>query len=426
MTKLLWTQRQDIGPSARFGHALAFDQTRKRTVLFGGVDASGAELADTWAWDGEAWTQVGDMGPAARAGHQLVFQSGRGCVLLFGGASEGAFFGDTWEWDGEAWTQVDDTGPTARGRHGLAYDSIAKRVVLFGGEDASGSRLSDTWEWHGEAWTQVDDTGPAGRSGHAMCYDGVLGGALLFGGDTGEACASDTWVRGEAGWTQLTEIGPAGCEGAGLVFTGASSILFGGLDATAAPAALFGESWELAGDEWTERQDIGPAPRWYHAMTHDTARGRVVLFGGLRAAVEGARSADLFADTWEVAATGQAPSTQAPGTEPPEQTAGGQAPTGTLALVSFTLVPDTIGPGAPPFTVTVGLNAPAPGNATVEVFSPATGVRFATHNVPAGALGDSFSLLLGLGGMTPGEDFKIQARLAPNGVPLTAVLHVSQ
>jgi hypothetical protein len=36
MAKLLWSQRQDMGPSPRWSLAMAFDAVRKRTVLFGG------------------------------------------------------------------------------------------------------------------------------------------------------------------------------------------------------------------------------------------------------------------------------------------------------------------------------------------------------------------------------------------------------
>jgi hypothetical protein len=39
MAKLLWSQRQDMGPSPRWSHAMAFDAVRKRTVLFGGKPA---------------------------------------------------------------------------------------------------------------------------------------------------------------------------------------------------------------------------------------------------------------------------------------------------------------------------------------------------------------------------------------------------
>jgi hypothetical protein len=36
MSRFLWTQKEDIGPSARFGHAMAYDSVRSRTILFGG------------------------------------------------------------------------------------------------------------------------------------------------------------------------------------------------------------------------------------------------------------------------------------------------------------------------------------------------------------------------------------------------------
>ena len=41
--------------------------------------------------------------------------------------------GDTWEWDGEEWAQQEDVGPPARVFHAMAYDAVRDRVVLFGG-----------------------------------------------------------------------------------------------------------------------------------------------------------------------------------------------------------------------------------------------------------------------------------------------------
>ena len=49
---------------------------------------------------------------------------------------------------------------------------------------------------------------------------------------------------------------------------------------------------------WTERQDIGPAPRSGHAMAFDTNRSRVVLFSGAFADV-GNDPSVLLGDTWE-------------------------------------------------------------------------------------------------------------------------------
>ena len=67
MPAFLWTQKEDIGPSPRHGHAMCFDAARQRTFLFGGADE--APLGDSWTWSGQNWTQVGDTGPAPRFDH---------------------------------------------------------------------------------------------------------------------------------------------------------------------------------------------------------------------------------------------------------------------------------------------------------------------------------------------------------------------
>lgn len=347
MVSLLWTQRQDIGPSARLGHALAYDAARSRTLLVGG-DGLGTLYNDTWLWDGESWTQVQDIGPSGRAGHAIAYDSARQRVVLFGGRGTSAL-ADTWEWDGEAWTQVEDTGPSARSRHALAYDSSRSRVVLFGGTDGSSGLLGDTWEWDGDEWTQVEDTGPAARDGHAMCFETPAGRTVLFGGGVG----SDTWAWNGTAWTELNNTGPAPYDGTALVSTaGQGVVLFGGIDSTGATPALSRLTWTLSGTDWTERQDMGPAHRHGHGLAYDAARGRVVLFGGCGAPTATATAADLFGDTWELPA-GSGGGT-GPGTEP------------AVTLVHFALVPDTVGV-TEGFSVEVGLDQPAPAPTDVSL-----------------------------------------------------------
>jgi hypothetical protein len=56
MPRFLWTQKQDIGPSARFEHAMTYDSVRSRTIMFGGRLLIGGQVGsvnDTWEWDGE-------------------------------------------------------------------------------------------------------------------------------------------------------------------------------------------------------------------------------------------------------------------------------------------------------------------------------------------------------------------------------------
>ena len=122
-------------------------------VLFGG-DSGGVAARDTWQWDGDSWSQLADIGPVERSGHALAYDTTRSRVVLFGGGPvDGDPFGDTWERDGTDWVEVDDVGPPARKGHGMAF--------LFGGVGAESLRgLGDTWEFDGTEWIQVADFGP--------------------------------------------------------------------------------------------------------------------------------------------------------------------------------------------------------------------------------------------------------------------------
>jgi hypothetical protein len=53
-----WHELDVEGPSARLSPALGFDTARGVWVLYGGFDASGDELADTWQFDGSTWQCV--------------------------------------------------------------------------------------------------------------------------------------------------------------------------------------------------------------------------------------------------------------------------------------------------------------------------------------------------------------------------------
>lgn len=342
MSRFLWTQKEDIGPPPRFGHAMCYDSARACAVLFGG---DGSQLfGDTWTWSGGLWTQVADTGPSPRRGHSLSFDSTRGVVLLFGGSSGNLLERDTWTWDGENWTQVEDTGPAPRAGHGMAFDSARSRVVLFGG-DGNVAPLQDTWEWDGNSWTQVEDTGPSARAYHCLTYDLTKQRTILFGGEDSQGAAlGDTWQWNGTDWTQLQDIGPSDRTRASIVSTDAQVAVFGGLSsANPNPVpTLFGESWTLQNDAWTERQDMGPAARWGHAMAFDTARRTIVMFGGHSSAAfkEGA---DLLADTWEHVETD-------PPSVPNQGNGGGQ-------LAQLALNPASANPGQQ-VSAEVSLTAP--------------------------------------------------------------------
>jgi hypothetical protein len=64
-------------------------------LLYGGKDDA-TFFKNTWEWDGHHWTQRQDIGPSARAFAAMAYDSGRRHAVLFGGAGPG-LYGDTWE-----------------------------------------------------------------------------------------------------------------------------------------------------------------------------------------------------------------------------------------------------------------------------------------------------------------------------------------
>jgi hypothetical protein len=221
-------------PSARVAFGLAQDTGRGRTVLFGGSTGTGTWLADTWEWDGSEWTRrLPASSPAARFGTALAYDSARGVSVLFGGSDNAINLADTWEWNGTDWVQrFPSVSPTARRNHALVYDSVRQRTVLFGGFDTA--LRNDTWEWDGTTWTQrTPATQPAVRSSCSACFDRNRGRVVVFGGQGSGGQLGDTWEWDGTDWTQRVPLGtPVARSGAAMAFDSGRgrSVLFGGFN----------------------------------------------------------------------------------------------------------------------------------------------------------------------------------------------------
>lgn len=360
MARLLWTQRRDFGPLARFGHAMVFDVARKHVLMIGGQSSNGARLGDTWAWNGEHWTQVADMGPSPRSNHSMAYDESRERVVMFGGSNGDTSFRDTWEWDGEAWTQTSDSGPSARSGAAMVFISADRHVLLVGGASGGGDLLGDTWKWDGTDWTQVEDAGLPPRSDHAIAEDPPRNRVVVFGGRDVSGSLGDTWEWDGTLWSQEASFGPPACSRASMAFARSRCILYGGVagvtTATSAPE-VFGKTWEWDGRHWTALQDIGPGPRVAHAMAYDSQRERVVLFGGVTIPLDSPdASLSATGDTWD---------------HPPEltPTQPGTIP-GRIRLASFTVAPNTISAAAGgSLRFSVVLSGPAPAGGNTVLFS---------------------------------------------------------
>jgi len=194
-------------PTPRRGSAMAYDSLRGVSVLFGGSDIQGGTETlrdDTWEWDGSVWNRCfPPTSPSARGGHAMTYDSTRDRTVLFGGQSSvpGVRLDDTWEWNGGGgtcsgtWTQLAVvSGPSQRNEAVMSYDSARGVAILVGGHGEN-IIYGDTWEWNGNSWTHRSNAGLTPHSGPGMAYEGARQMTVLFGGWDG-TYFDDTWEYG--------------------------------------------------------------------------------------------------------------------------------------------------------------------------------------------------------------------------------------
>jgi hypothetical protein len=149
-------------------------------------------------------------------------------------------------------------------------------------------------------WRQiVTQDAPAGRYTHGLAYDAQRNVTVLFGGDSPSSSsrANDTWEFNGTNWTEITPVqsppGRANIDQA-LVYDSARTkvVLFGGLGAS----GYLSDTWEYNGTMWTQITGQSPQSRDSHAMVFDSQRGLTVLFGGYS-------SGSRLNDTWEYTGT---------------------------------------------------------------------------------------------------------------------------
>jgi hypothetical protein len=74
-------------------------------VLFDGDDKLNNN-GKTWRFDGKRWTSNFLHGPVPRIGHFLVFDESKKRTILFGGSNRAIMFNDVWEWNGKEWKEI--------------------------------------------------------------------------------------------------------------------------------------------------------------------------------------------------------------------------------------------------------------------------------------------------------------------------------
>jgi len=254
-------------PPGRVQHAMAYDSTRRRLVLFGGRDELNVSFGDTWEWDGVTWNhRFPSTSPPPRRQHAMTYDPVRGRVVLFGGSAGMGALGDTWEWDGDTWQQrVSATSPVAQVLAGLSYSPARQRIVMFGGAN------SETWEWDGTNWTgYTQATSPPPTPYAAIWFDAARVKTILAASDGLLWEWNGSWVSRAASPTMPS--GGTGLRSSAYDPARARLVVAGGLTAQA-----LADTYECDGVGWAlavPRQ----RPQRADALAFDARRGRVVAF----------------------------------------------------------------------------------------------------------------------------------------------------
>lgn len=163
-TYTLMSNPNGASPPARQYAAQATD-TSGNTLLFGGQNANGP-LYDCWLYTTAAgWKQItatttptpfvpGTSSPSARYGAAMAYDQTHSVFVLFGGLTPNGYDNTTWTYtvSTQTWTQqTGGTAPTSMAFASMAYLTSASGVVLFGGLDYqqcyNGTYLFGTTSW---------------------------------------------------------------------------------------------------------------------------------------------------------------------------------------------------------------------------------------------------------------------------------------
>lgn len=318
-----WTNLSPLrSPPARDAAAMAYDPSAEEDVMFGGFancteSGCSSVLRDTWTFADGNWTEVPSNGPPppGRAGAAMAYDPSLGGVVLFGGVeANGTLLADTWAFVNGSWAELAPRGsPPGLYRPGLAYDAATAGLVLFGGIGGAPDRYvltNETWTFAEGAWKQVDPASspPPPADGVAMAAEPGDATILLEEHDAG-AGPSTTWAFGSDGWTNVTPAGPAPPAGAQNLVTDASDGYV--LDAPFPAVGLNASTYGFANGSWriVSASPSLPSPRAFAAIAPDPSTGTALLFGGTNGTA-------WLGDTWSSNGTAWTRSSGAGGPSP--------------------------------------------------------------------------------------------------------------
>jgi hypothetical protein len=206
----VWTKINVPTPDGRAEASFIFDRQRQKAVLFGGYrieNGAMKPLSDTWEWDGKSWQKMAEGTPTAKSGAAIAYDEQRKKVVLFGGGIRSGGANETWEWDGKSWAEINSAKTEPRYNSTMVYDSNRNKITRFGGWDGT-KRVSETWEFDGKTWTRLNIESPEARNHTVMVYDTKRRKIILFGGHNGDFVFGETWEFDGKSWRKIISVEP--------------------------------------------------------------------------------------------------------------------------------------------------------------------------------------------------------------------------
>jgi hypothetical protein len=317
-TQLSWFMKTTTGPEKRSCFGMIYDLQGDVILLNGGygLEKKGmfnnptfglpnSALGDTWIWNGSFWKLI-ENNQLRISRHAIAFDRNLNNVVISGGEIRfDSKLEETYRWSGNEWINADvnkEYCPSMSGSNqAMAFDEKRNSIILFVNKFTYSfyngpNNIGETWEWNGLIWSLLQVDGSEPRWGHKMVYDENTGKILLYGGQGSKnELFDDTWLWNgtTATWSKVnTSNSPLARSNHAMTYDSMRKkvLLFGGKTESDVP---LNDLWEWDGSDWKLLMEHAPPkPRYDHGLVYDKKRNKTILFGGYD-------GKDYFQDTWE-------------------------------------------------------------------------------------------------------------------------------